>query len=91
MTTNPASKTLNKHCERSITKMSDAQALAYIDKLIDDSLRRILRAGVKRTLSLLDELSKRELAETDRALIESFRASAWAARSPIASVRRSWS
>ena len=36
-------------------------------------------------------MSKRNLVNADRALIEYFRANAWAARSHIANVRRSWS
>ena len=37
MTTNPDFEGLNKQCERSITKMSDAEELAHIGQLIDDA------------------------------------------------------
>ena len=91
MTTDPRFEDLSKRCERSITNLSDAQALAHIGRLIDDALDASFERGVKRALYLLDELSKRELADTDGALAEYFRANAWAARSHIANVRRSWS
>jgi hypothetical protein len=91
MTTTPGPEDLNKRCERSITKMSDAQALAHIAELIDDSFDASFERGAKRALYLLDELSKRELADKDGVLVEYFRANAWAARSHIANVRRSWS
>lgn len=87
MTTNPGFEYLNKQCERSITKMSDAEALAHIGKLIDASFER----GSKRALYLLDELSKRKLGDSDGALVEYFRANAWAALSHIANVQQSWS
>lgn len=38
MTTNSGFDDLNKQCERSITKMSDAEALAHIDLLIEAPL-----------------------------------------------------
>jgi len=91
MNTNPGFECLNNQCERSITKMSDAEALAHIGGLIDDSSDASFERGVKRALYLLDDLSKRELIDTDGALIEYFRANAWAALSHIANVRRSWS
>lgn len=91
MTTGPSFEELNKHCERSITKMSDAEALAHIARLIDDAFDASFERGAKRALYLLDELSKRELVDTDGALVEYFRANAWAALSHIANVRRSWS
>lgn len=91
MTANPRFEDLNKRCERSITKMTDAQALAHIGKLIDDAFDASFERGARRALHLLDELSKRELADTDGALVEYFRSNAWAALSHIANVRRSWS
>lgn len=91
MTTNPGFDNLNKQCERSITKMSDTEALAHIGQLIDDAFDASFERGAKRALYLLDELSKRELIDTDGALVEYFRANAWAALSHIANVRRSWS
>jgi len=91
MTNNIGVEDLSKNCERSITKMSDAEALAHIGQLIDDAFDASFERGAKRALHLLDELSKRELADTDGALVEYFRANAWAARSNIANVRRSWS
>jgi hypothetical protein len=87
----PNLEDLNKRCGRSITKMSHAEALAYIGELIDDSFDASFDRGTKRALYLLDELSKRDLVDTDCALIEYFRANAWAARSHIANDRRSWS
>jgi hypothetical protein len=53
MTTNPNFEDLNKHCERSITKMSDAQALAHIGRLIDDAFDASFERGIKRALYLL--------------------------------------
>lgn len=91
MTTNPDFDDLNKRCERSITKMSDAEALAHIGQLIDDAFDASFERGAKRALYLLDELFNRELIDTDCALVEYFRANAWAALSHIANVRRSWS
>ncbi|MER8606004.1 LA2681 family HEPN domain-containing protein [Mesorhizobium sp. M1233] len=91
MTTEPSFEQLNKRCERGIAKMSDAQAIVHIGELIDDALDASFERGAKRALYLLGELSNRELANTDRALIEYFRANAWAALSHIANVRRSWS
>lgn len=81
---------LNKRCERSINKMTDAEALKYIGQLIDDSHDASFERGAKRALYLLGELAKRPLAEKDAALVEYFRANAWAARSHIANVRQSW-
>lgn len=91
MTTNPGLEDLSKRCERSITKMNDADALTYIGELIDDASDASFERGARRALHLLDELSKRELIDTDGALVEYFRANAWAALSRIAHVRRSWS
>jgi hypothetical protein len=82
---------LGKRCERSITKMSDAEALAHIGELIDDASDASFKRAAKRALYLLDELSKRPLSDTDTALSEYFRANAWAALSYIANIRRSWS
>lgn len=69
MTTNPGLEDLNKQCERSITKMSDAEALAHIGKLIDDAFDASFERGSKRALYLLDELAKRKLGESDGALV----------------------
>lgn len=91
MTTNPGLEGLQKLCERSITKMSDAEALAHIGLLIDDALDASFERGAKRALYLLDELSERVLIDTDGAQVEYFRANAWAALSQIANIRRSWS
>lgn len=92
MTTNFAFEDLNKQCERSITKMSDVEAFAHIGQLIDDASSASFKRGAKRALYLLDELSKRELIDTDAAIVEYFRANAWSALSHIARVRqsRSW-
>jgi hypothetical protein len=84
MTTNPGGYDLNKQCERSITKMSDIEALEHIGQLIDDAFDASFERGAKRALYLLDELSKRELVDTDGAQVEYFRANAWAALSYIA-------
>ncbi len=91
MTTTPDLDDLNKRCERSITKMSDAEVLAHIGQLIDDAFDASFERGARRALFLLDALSKRELVDADGALLEYFRANAWAALSHIADVRRSWS
>lgn len=91
MTVNPGLENLKKRCERSITKMNDAEAITYIGELIDDAFEASFERGEKRALYLLDELSKRELTDTDGVLVEYFRANAWAALSRIANVRRSWS
>ncbi|WP_198317945.1 LA2681 family HEPN domain-containing protein [Achromobacter denitrificans] len=91
MTTNADFEDLNKQCERSIAKMSDAEALAHIGQLIDDSFDAFFERGAKRALYLLDELSNRELVNADGALVEYFRANAWAALSQIVNVRQSWS
>lgn len=91
MITNLSFENLSKNCERSITKMSDGEALAHIGKLIDDAFDASFERAAKRALYLLDELSKRELVDSDGALVEYFRANAWAARSQIAKVRQSWS
>lgn len=91
METPPDLDELNKRCERGISKMSDAQALAYIGRLIDDAFDASFERGAKRALYLLDELAKRTLSDEDGALIEYFRANAWAARSHLGKTRRSWS
>jgi hypothetical protein len=91
MVTNLSFEDLSKNCERSITRMSDAEALAHIGRLIDDAFDTSFERGAKRALYLLDELSKRELVDADGALVEYFRANAWAACSHIANVRLSWS
>jgi hypothetical protein len=91
MTTNPGFKILNKQCERSITKMSDADALAHIGQLIDDAFDSSFERGAKRAIYLLGELSKRKLADTDGALVEYFKANALAAQSHISNTRQSWS
>jgi len=91
MTTYPAFEDLNKRCERSITKMSDAEAFVHVGQLIDDAFDASFERGAKRALYLLDELSKRELIDGDGALVEYFRANAWGALSHIANVRQSWS
>jgi hypothetical protein len=88
--TNPRFENLKKDSERSIAKMSDAEAFAHIGGLIDDAFDSSYDRGAKRALYLLEELSKRKLVDTDGALVEYFRANAWATRSEIANVRRSW-
>lgn len=89
--TAPDLEYLRKQCERSITKMSVAEALDHIALLIDGGSAASFERGVKRAMTLLDTLSRRELTDADGALIEYFRANAWAALSSIANVRRSWS
>lgn len=91
MIAKPGFEDLNKFCERSLTKMNDAEAIAHIGQLIDDSFDASFERGAKRALYLLDELSNRGLDDTPGALIEYFRANAWATLSNIANVRRSWS
>ena len=82
---------LRKLCERSIGRMGDGEALALIAELIDGSFDASFERGAKRALFLLDELGKRPLSDKDGALVEYFRANAWAARSHIAKLRQSWS
>lgn len=91
MSNQPNLEALNKSCERSITKMSDDEALEHIGRLIDDSCDAAFERGLKRALYLLDELSKRPLSEENEVLTEYFRANAWAARSQIANIQQSWS
>lgn len=91
MTMGSGSEDLARRCERSIIGMSDTQALKHIGGLIDDALDTSFERGAKRALYLLDEMSKRELADPDGALVEYFRANAWAALSQIKKVRQSWS
>jgi hypothetical protein len=90
MTANPNLDGLDKMCERSIAKMSDPEALAHIAALIDDSFDASFERGAKRALFLLEDLSKRTLGDKDGALVEYFRANAWATRSHIAKTRQSW-
>lgn len=82
---------LNKSCERSITKMSDDEALEHIGRLIDNSCDAAFERGAKRALYLLDELTKRPLTEEAVVLAEYFRANAWSTRSQIANIWQSWS
>lgn len=89
--TTPDLEYLKKQCERSITRMSDAEALEHIALLIDASFEASFERGIRRALTLLDMLSQRDLTDSDGAVIEYFRANAWAAMSSIANVRRSWS
>jgi LA2681-like HEPN len=91
MAANPHLDALNKRSERSIAQMNDAEALAHIAELIDDSFDASFERGAKRALFLLNDLSKRALGDKEGALVEYFRANAWAARSHIANVRQSWS
>ncbi len=91
MSNQPDLEALNKRCERSITKMTDGEALKHIGHLIDDSDDATFERGARRALYLLEELAKRSLVEEDAALAEYFRANAWATRSRIGDVRQSWS
>ncbi|MRH97977.1 LA2681 family HEPN domain-containing protein [Agrobacterium tumefaciens] len=70
--------------------MSDREAFAHIGDLIDDGADTSHERAVKRGLYLLDDLSKRDLVPADGALVEYFRANAWAAMSQISNARRSW-
>lgn len=79
MAANPNLDALNKRCERSIAQMSDAEAIAHIAELIDDSFDVSFERGTKRALFLLNDRSKRALGDKDGALLEYFRANAWAA------------
>lgn len=81
---------LNKKCELSIVSMTESEALNHIALLIDRSRDSEFERGAKRALYLLDELATRPLAEEEAALIEYFRANAWATRSHIANVRQSF-
>ncbi len=57
---------LNKKCDRSITKMTDDNALEHIAELIDESHDATFERGAKRALYLLDEIAKRPLTEEER-------------------------
>lgn len=74
---------LDKDCERSITKMSVSQAFVHLGKLIDDSADLAFERGARRALYLADELAKRALEDSESALLEYFRANAWAILSEI--------
>jgi hypothetical protein len=45
MTANHNLDALNTRCERSISKMSDSEALAYVGELIDDSFDAAFERG----------------------------------------------
>lgn len=82
---------LAKRCERSIKKMGDAEALDHIGQLIDASYEASFERGAKRALYLLDELAMRPLKEKDAALIQYFRANAYAVQSRVSNARNSLS
>jgi len=63
--------------------MSDQEAFARIGNLIDYGADASYEGATKRGLYLLDDLSKRDLVVADGALVEYFRANAWAAMSQI--------
>ena len=81
---------LTKLCERTITKMNTSDALEHIALLIDASHDTQFERGLNRTLFLLEELSKRDIESSVGALIEYFRANAWAAKSHLFGSRSSW-
>lgn len=87
----PTSVKLNTLFSSDVLDMCDQDAIAHIGQLIDMSFDESSEHGAKRAIYLLDELAKRTLVDRDAALVEYFRANAWAARSHIANVRRSWS
>lgn len=91
MSSNPDVTELEKLSERSITKMSNADSLTHIGKLIDKSDEMSFERGSKRAIFLLEQLSERDLTDADQALIEYFKANAWATRARISSTGRSWS
>lgn len=91
MSPNNSIEELNKRCEHSITKMSNQEAFDHVGNLIDDGADASYERAIKRGLYLLDELSKRDLVAMDGALVEYFRANAWAAKSKISNARLSWS
>jgi len=70
--------------------MSDDEGLDHIAMLIDCSDDARDAKGVKRAHFLIDQLAGRNLSDRDGALLEYFRANAWAAGSRIAGSRRSW-
>jgi hypothetical protein len=76
MSNQPDLEALNKRCERSITKMTENEALKHIALLIDDSHDATFEPGGKRALYLIEEIAKRPLAVQDAALLEYFRANA---------------
>ena len=88
----PPSEELDRQSKRSITKMSTAAAIEHVCQLIDSAFDASFERGAKRALFLLDKISKRELPDAEGALVEYFRANAWAACSKANNVRqsRSW-
>jgi hypothetical protein len=80
---------LRRLSERSIRKMSNAEALDHIAQLIDFSGDAAFARGVERALTLLLELEKRVLPEQG-AVIHYFRANAWSIKAELAGHKRSW-
>ena len=82
--------TLEKLRERSITKLDDDTALDHIGTLIDASNEANFVRGADRAIYLLDELAKRDLDVRHGAILEYFRANAWAVKEATSGERGSW-
>lgn len=76
--------------DRSISKLSDEAALKHIGHLIDASSDAKFARGATRALFLLDKLEKRSLSDEDAAIVEYYRANAWAVKEDVAGDRSSW-
>ncbi len=81
---------LEKLRERSITKLDDEAALEHIGTLIDASHDAGFARGADRAIHLLDELAKRDLDVRNGAILEYFRANAWAVKEAASSERDPW-
>lgn len=83
-------ESLEKLRKRSITKLDVDVALEHIGTLIDDSYDASFARGADRAIYLLDELAKRDLDDKHRAILEYFRANAWAVKEDTSGTRGSW-
>ncbi|MEN5095542.1 LA2681 family HEPN domain-containing protein [Stenotrophomonas sp. TWI1409] len=77
-------------CERTITKLSDAEAIDHIALLVDSSTDQGLAKGANRAIRLLDQLSERGLNDRNGALSEYLRANAFSCLAKTEKVRQSW-
>ncbi|MER9609981.1 LA2681 family HEPN domain-containing protein [Mesorhizobium sp. M0312] len=81
---------LEKLRECSISKLTDNASLDNIGTLIDASHDAGFARGADRAIYLLDELAKRKLDARHCAILEYFKANAWAVKEEIAGDRGSW-
>lgn len=83
-------KSLERLSERSISKLDVDAALEHIGTLIDVSYDAGFVRGANRAIYLLDELAKRDLDDKHGAILEYFRANAWAVKEETSGTRGSW-